>query len=329
MPTRNNSWSPPVLVLALLGISCSFSPATLPAVADDAGPPPGPRPGPSPQPSPPAPGQTPPIDGTSDAGAAGPGGPRPAADAAGAAEARPPGVDARAPQVDAGPPAPSPDAGPPRVSCGPSQACAGQQNCLLGFCEDPPATCGAIKSRVPSAPDGLYWLTVGAARERSYCDMATGEVLCSPRVGERNGRTREGSNLLFKFKSELLPGDQLCRIWHVRHATDGYPFNNLARTPGLTLDTCQALGFRRDGDLSKRCAYGRERTTCGYFPNDGRPYFLYGNDCVCVLRPDGTPQPRYVKEGPGIMAGNLEIGISVSTIPWNADGSVSATCQVQ
>ena len=59
------------------------------------------------------------------------------------------------------------------------------------------------------------------------------------------------------------------------------------------------------------------------------PFYLWGNDCDCVRRPDGSPSPTYVKEGVGIRAGNLEIGVSVGGLPWNVSGTVFATCQVQ
>ncbi len=95
----------------------------------------------------------------------------------------------------------------------------------------------------------------------------------------------------------------------------------------MTLDTCQALGFKRNGTFNQTCPYGRERTDCGF--GITVPFYLWGNDCDCVRRPDGTPQPRYVKEGVGIRAGSLEIGVSIGTLPWNVSGTVSATCAVQ
>ena len=296
------------LPFALLGgLACTYSPVPLSGVEEtsDAGPTGGATdPGDPPPPSP--------IDRPSDGGLAA------GADAAGARR------DATTADRSGNRP---PDGGPPPVTCGPTLPCPGQENCLQGVCVPAPASCAGIKSRQPTAPDGLYWVVEGGMPRRSYCDMATGQILCGPTAQQRNGRTREGSNQPFTFMSQLMPGDSACKIWAVRHATDGYPFNRLARTAGLTLDTCQAFGFRGNGALDQQCAYGRERTDCGF--GIQVPFFLWGNDCDCVRRPDGSPQPRFVRQGEGIRAGSLEIGVSVGTIPWNVSGTVFGTCAVK
>jgi hypothetical protein len=213
----------------------------------------------------------------------------------------------------------------PRVACV-AGACSGQANCVSGFCEAAPATCAALKTAGPSLADGVYWIQLAGRPRRAYCDMMTGEILCAER-GLRNGKIREGSGFKFTMQSELQAGEQLCKIWAVRHS-DGYPLDKLfPTTPALPVTTCQALGLKGDdAGLDMVCKYGWDTangyTSCGFA---GASVIKWGNSCDCSLVNGQRPR-HYVREvgvdpqGRGLFEGG---------IPWNAGGTIFGTCRVR
>jgi hypothetical protein len=154
--------------------------------------------------------------------------------------------------------------------------------------------------------------------------MTAEVVLCADR-GQREGRTREGSNHRFSLSSELQPGEALCKIWAVRHE-DGNPMDRLFPAPGLAVSGCEALGFKGGdaGIMKATCRYGADAANgygdCGY---GKRPFYKWGNSCDCSLV-NGQKPPRFVLE-----KGVSSFGIYESGLPWNVDGSISGTCGVK
>ncbi|HEY0714519.1 MAG TPA: fibrinogen-like YCDxxxxGGGW domain-containing protein [Polyangia bacterium] len=240
-----------------------------------------------------------------------------------ARDVRPPDIapsDAPRPPVDMGP--------PPPPACDARGACANGRNCVAGNVCLPAASCAQIKTQKPGAPDGVYWLASGTTQQQVYCDMVLGVVLCGTTAGEHQGRTRVGPAVAFKLSSQLDVAAGTCRIWAVRHATEGYPFDKIRPD---TVSTCGALGFKA-GDagikagasINRSCPYGSNPppfSDCGYGGPDrrfgGRGFYKWGNTCTSCSPVITTP--GYFKQGP----------IFASDIHWDMSGRVSNYCNVR
>jgi hypothetical protein len=147
-----------------------------------------------------------------DAASPGPDDAAPVGDAAAVDDAKPP-VDAALP--------------PPVPHCDAAGHCGAGLNCIAGNVCAGATSCGQIKTQKPGAADGVYWVKVGATDQQVYCDLRIGAILCSTVRGEHAGKTRIGPEVPFKLSSELDVGAGTCRIWAVRHAVDGYPFDKI------------------------------------------------------------------------------------------------------
>ncbi|HEY0706060.1 MAG TPA: fibrinogen-like YCDxxxxGGGW domain-containing protein, partial [Polyangia bacterium] len=225
--------------------------------------------------------------------------------------------------VDMGPPVP-----PPPPSCDARGACANGRNCVAGNVCLPATSCAQIKTQKPTATDGVYWIGSGASQQQVYCDMRLNVALCGTVAGEHQGRTRIGPAVPFKLSSQLDVTAGTCRIWAVRHAADGYPFDKIRPD---TVSTCAALGFKTgDGgiklgaSINRSCPYGANPapfSDCGYGGPDrrfnGRGFYKWGNTCTSCSPVITTP--GYFKQGP----------IFASDIHWNMNGSVSNFCNVR
>jgi hypothetical protein len=234
-----------------------------------------------------------------------------------------PAGDTAAP--DARPPVDGP---PPVPHCDGAGHCAAGLNCIADNVCAAATSCAQIKTQKPGAADGVYWVKVGAAQQQVYCDMRIGAILCSTVRGEHAGKTRIGPEVPFKLSSELDVGAGTCRIWAVRHAVDGYPFDKI--DPPST-STCQALGFKPgDGgfklgaSINRSCPYGSNPSPysdCGFGGPDhrfgGRGFYKWGNTCkVCTPVITAT---GYFKQGP----------VFASDIYWDMSGRVSNFCGVR
>jgi hypothetical protein len=178
--------------------------------------------------------------------------------------------------------------------CSSSTEC-GDLVCVSGSCTRPTSCC-QIHSLAPQRGDGEYELSNGAGSLVStYCDMQLcislpGE-LCSAVEGDHEGRTRDDSRLPFLVRS-VLTVNGTCELWALRAKSDGHPLDDLIATTGLTLTTCQALGFKGDAQLGG-CAFGSGAGSCGFSSSTYR----YGNHCSGCTQNDGT-YPKYVLQGP-------------------------------
>lgn len=196
--------------------------------------------------------------------------------------------------------------------CKETAACAKGDNCVDELCVAPLSTCAAHKNKYPASKDGVYWLAGGGNAYRAYCDMTEAVALCSDKVGERVGRTRDSSRLEYKMTAVLLE-DGRCKLWNLRGAADNYPLWRLEPLAGVpTAQTCVKLGFAADGVLGN-CAYGASRTNCGY---QVTPLHRYGNACSGCELNDGNFD-HWVVQGP----------IKLSGVLSDASGKVFTTCK--
>jgi hypothetical protein len=235
----------------------------------------------------------------------------------------PPTADASQPVMDMRPPGPV-DAGPPAPPpCDGAGNCPAGRNCVAGNVCLPANSCAAIKSQKPGAPDGVYWL----GGQQAYCDMRIGAVLCGQTAAEHQGRTRVGPEIPFKLSSELHLADGTCRIWAVRHASDGYPLDRIRNTPSA----CAAMGFKSGDEglllgasRNRSCPYGSNPapySDCGFGGPDhrfgGRGFYKWGNTCTGCSPP--ITAAGYFKQGP----------VFASDIYWDMTGRVSNFCKVR
>jgi hypothetical protein len=186
------------------------------------------------------------------------------------------------------------------------------------------ADCADVSRRSPGAPDGIYRLKAGDRSENAYCDLRTGTVLCAETEGEHRGQTRDQSQIPFLLTSVLEPSG-LCRIWAVRHASEGQPLDRLSALAGasdaLVQSTCEALGFRGgDEEMHARCPYTSDQD-CGFSGQIlagayGPHVSKWGNSCDCNVH---ELRPFY----------SLEKPVFFSRLPWTFDGTLSARCQTR
>ena len=204
---------------------------------------------------------------------------------------------------------------PPPQACQLQTDCPSGKNCLLGTCQDPPATCADLVARDPGLGDGVYWLTLAGAAARAYCDMQQKAVLCTETAGDHSGRTRDASQLTFNMRSVLELADGRCKIWAVRDVGTGYPLDYLVDrlVSGAPSKTCATLGFKADVSLGA-CPFGTNPgySDCGF--GLVKPFYYWGNVCDCGSMPN-----FYEREG----------NIYVSNIPWNVSGSIFSRCAVR
>jgi len=183
-----------------------------------------------------------------------------------------------------------PDEPPPPVTCTTSPAVCGDE-------EVPGDSCTHIKTVRPSAADDMYWVKTTSGKTRVYCDMQFngGTELCREGVvGDYQGKTRDASRISYKMRSTLRPVEGYCEMWAIRQAFGEAPMDRLYATTGLSLDTCQALGFKGISQLGS-CAYGASSgyTNCGFTAD---LYYRWGNKCAGCTLNDGT-YSSYVRQG--------------------------------
>jgi hypothetical protein len=198
--------------------------------------------------------------------------------------------------------------------------CTLDENCVLGGCQQAPASCAELKALDPTLTDGIYSIAPAGVARRTYCDMIAGVALCSDEQSDHEGVTRDPSHLPFLLTSVLV--GSACRVWNVRHRDDLLPLDAFADNPdGSGLRPCTPLGFTSDPPGYSRdtpgCSYGANEGlgTCGFNPAQFRKW---SNLCSCELPDDINPGhfDRYVLQGT----------IYVSTIPWDAVGNFSVSC---